>query len=296
MSQQIERRALEIRAADDGSFSIVGRAVRYGALSQDLGGFVEQIAPGAFTESLADGDQKLYWGHDMTQPLARRSNGSLEIVDSPTELRFRAKLDPQVAAHHDYYSMCKSGLCREMSFAFMCKPENQSWDKTKTPVLRTIRKAELFEISMVMEPAYAGSTSAEARARAAVNKAAGLNEAVALLRRANRALAQARIDAIKRDANPYPDAYPDMFRCLEGHMRCIGEACELAYAIGDTVSDILDSVDDENDDRSRRDATAMDEVFRKAHAAAHRCMELACTSHAERQMVLAKWAQSAVKK
>ncbi len=54
-----ERRvAVELRAGgDQKSPRLVGHAAVFNSQSQDLGGFVEIIRPGAFTRSLASGDQ-----------------------------------------------------------------------------------------------------------------------------------------------------------------------------------------------------------------------------------------------
>jgi hypothetical protein len=42
-----------------------------------------------------------------------------------------------------------------MSFAFF--PEVQEWDETQDPPLRTIKRASLFDVSIVTTPAYQGT-------------------------------------------------------------------------------------------------------------------------------------------
>ena len=47
------------RAADAGPGKLGGYALKYARQSQNLGGFVEQIAPGALTKTLSDGGDVL---------------------------------------------------------------------------------------------------------------------------------------------------------------------------------------------------------------------------------------------
>ena len=67
----------ELRKSATGSRTLKGYAVRFNSRSVDLGGFVEQLMPGCFAESLAAGDEiRALLDHDHTKILARRSNGS----------------------------------------------------------------------------------------------------------------------------------------------------------------------------------------------------------------------------
>jgi len=282
----IERRAFEMRAAE-GEFAIVGRAISYDTTSQDLGGFVEQIAPGAFAQSIRAGDVKFYWSHDSGQPLARQSNGSLQITDSRAGLDFKAKLDPQVQAHHDAYRMCQSGLINSMSFAF--KVDEQSWDQGKQPPLRRVLKGTLFEISIVMEPAYAGAaTSAEAR-QAGLNAAKtehqthGLAEAIKTLRKVAaitfRSLHLPRPDFLcSRDSMT-----GDEFALIGEHMMHCHDACELAFAHSGTCRDMFDAWKDcgegYDDD---------DDACRAAQMNAHYLLDQACQELASARLLHAR--------
>jgi len=182
-TEGVQRRAFEVRS-DSAKYEISGRAVRYNAISQNLGGFVERVLPGAFAASLRTDDQKLYWSHDSSVPLARKSNGTLVISDSPDALTFTAKLNRNVTAHCDAFENVRSGLVKEMSFGFSVL--DQDWDEIHNPLLRTVKTATLYEISLVTEPAYAGgATAAEARANVTKTlKERGLAEAIKILRKA----------------------------------------------------------------------------------------------------------------
>src|SRR5438874_622982 len=112
--------ATEVRAANDGmDFSLRGTAAKYNTLSQDLGGFRERISPTCFRNSMKRGtDTVCLWNHDSGDPLARVSNGMLELDDSGDGLDFRCKLDQSNPIHQAHYSSVRRGDVRSMSFAF----------------------------------------------------------------------------------------------------------------------------------------------------------------------------------
>ena len=80
----------EVRAAagDDGTVTIEGYAVVWNRYSADLGGYVEQIDPAAFDDSLGSDDQIASYNHDYAAILGRRSTGTLELTKDNIGLRY----------------------------------------------------------------------------------------------------------------------------------------------------------------------------------------------------------------
>lgn len=145
---------VELRRTSTGQ-TIHGQAVVYNALSGDLGGFVEKIAPGAFAQSLDTQDQLCLFNHDEGQILGRKSAGTLSLRDSAVALEFSCKL-PDTSVGRDVAVLCERGDLKSMSFGFICMEDD--WQQNGVQVVRTVRRAELFELSAVAFPAYEHST------------------------------------------------------------------------------------------------------------------------------------------
>src|SRR5215211_7385087 len=83
-SPTIERRftivAVELRA-DSGKRNIGGYAAVFNKLSQNLGGFVEQLAPSAFNKSRGDGwpDVMARFNHEDAGLLGTTNSGTLKL-------------------------------------------------------------------------------------------------------------------------------------------------------------------------------------------------------------------------
>ena len=146
----------EVRAADGGAVRVEGYAAVFGEWA-DMGGmFLERIAPGAFDGRLED-DVRFLINHTGL-PLARVSSGTLKLSVDARGLMMSAELDPSDPDVARIVSKMKRGDLREMSFGFRVDVGGDDWDDTGQIPKRTItRLKELVDVSIVTDPAYAGT-------------------------------------------------------------------------------------------------------------------------------------------
>ena len=147
----------------DGKPSVMrGYAAVFNELSQDLGGFREQIAAGAFTEALTRDDVRALFNHDPNYVLGRNRSGTLKMSEDQRGLAIEIT-PPDVQWVRDLLVSMKRGDINQMSFAFRVMPNGQDWAKDEEGrVVRTLKRLQLFDVSPVTYPAYTG-TSVSAR-------------------------------------------------------------------------------------------------------------------------------------
>jgi HK97 family phage major capsid protein/HK97 family phage prohead protease len=134
---------------------LAGYAIRTGVPSQDLGGFVEIIAPQALTRAL-DGDVVALRNHDQHHVLGRRSAKTLRLAVDALGLQF--EVDVPEAERSLVESVARGDL-PGASFAFTHAVD--TWDLRSSPPVRTITSMALREISAgVVFPAYPQATVA----------------------------------------------------------------------------------------------------------------------------------------
>jgi len=145
----------ELRADGDGS-TLVGYAAMFDSDSEDLGGFTERIAPGAFKRTLGmDADVRLLFDHEGL-PLARSKSGTLSLEEDELGLKVEAALDPNSPVARSVISAVQRGDIDQMSFAF--RTVTDSWNSERS--LRTLEEVQLFDVSVVTYPAYEATMAA----------------------------------------------------------------------------------------------------------------------------------------
>lgn len=138
---------VDVESLDTRGRTVTGYAAVYGALSDDLGGFRERIAPGAFSDVLT-ADVRALLNHDPNEVLGRTKSGTLRLSDEQRGLRFELDL-PDSPLGENVRSAVKRGDLDGASFRFIVGEE--SWQDE----IRTVTKvAELHDVTLATYPAY----------------------------------------------------------------------------------------------------------------------------------------------
>lgn len=143
----------EIRSDDDG-IKVSGYAAVFNEETNIAGLFREKIEKGAFSDAIGRDDVVFVINHEGL-PLARTRSGTLTLREDEKGLYMETTLDADDPDVKSIVGKMKRGDLDKMSFAFM--PELQEWDDEQDPPLRTIKKASLFDVSIVTNPAYDGT-------------------------------------------------------------------------------------------------------------------------------------------
>lgn len=135
-------------------------------------GMSESIAPGAFAETLGN-DIRALTNHDTSLVLGRNTAGTLELRDDSHGLWGRIKVNPKDQDAMNTYERVKRGDVNQCSIGFEILSEETDFREDGS-IHWTIKKINLFEVSVCTFPAYA-ETSVSARKHDAdeVKKRAG---------------------------------------------------------------------------------------------------------------------------
>lgn len=150
-------RKMEAREAPDGRKFIEG-LIPYNSMSEDLGGFREQIDATAFRKTLADGaNVYALWSHNDGEVLGSTKAGTLTLENRDEGLAFSLEVR-STAMGDDRFEAVKRGDVIGTSFGFFT--ERDEWDHLQDPPVRTLKEVRLLEISPgVPFPAYPGAKS-----------------------------------------------------------------------------------------------------------------------------------------
>jgi len=123
-------------------------------------GAVEQVAPGAFQNSLG-GDVRALADHDTRIVLGRTAAGTLTLHEDDRGLFGSIKINPEDQEAMNLYARVQRGDVTQCSFGFDIVDEEYA-QRPDGSELWTIRDVVLYEVSVVTFPAYA-ETSVQAR-------------------------------------------------------------------------------------------------------------------------------------
>lgn len=135
--------------------TLYGYAAKFDEPSEDLGGFVEVIRPGAFTSTLATADVRALYNHNHDHVLGRTKSGTLRLEEDEVGLRFEVDL-PDIQVARDLKVSVSRGDIDGCSFGFYCVADELHAPEGDDDLpIREVLEVELIEISpAVAFPAY----------------------------------------------------------------------------------------------------------------------------------------------
>lgn len=147
---------IETREGLDKQRHIVGYALKFNVLSNDLGGFRERISPDAM-KGVDITDVVALFNHDKNLILARTLADTLKLTIDETGLKYEFD-SPDTTAGNDLLVSVDRGDVRGSSFAFSVdySKVGDTWEKDETGMyIRTIVDFKrIIDVSPVVWPAY----------------------------------------------------------------------------------------------------------------------------------------------
>ncbi len=158
---------LKIEKREGKSSRLVGHAAVFNSLSEDLGGFREQIVPGAFREAIEKDDVRALFNHDSNYVLGRNMSGTLKLAEDVRGLAIEIDMPDNATIRDLVGAPIERGDVSQMSFGFSVRPNGQDWAKNDAgQVVRTLKNLRLFDVSPVTFPAYSATDVAVRELRA----------------------------------------------------------------------------------------------------------------------------------
>lgn len=117
--------------------------------------FWEEVHPDTFNRALREEHDVVCLANHDGLPLGRTSAGTLRLGTDGTGLTQETDL-PDTTLGRDVRELVRRGDLRSMSFGFIVTDEDWSVLEDGSQ-LRTIRDVDLFDVSVVTFPAYAGT-------------------------------------------------------------------------------------------------------------------------------------------
>jgi len=147
--------SIEVRA-DEGQEvrKIRGHAAVFNEIAGDPLMFLEQIAPGAFSDSIGKDDVRALWNHNPDYVLGRNKAGTLTLSEDDRGLAIEIN-PPDTQWARDLMHSIDRGDVSQMSFGF--RVLDQAWEVRDGIDIRTLKKVELWDVSPVTFPFYEGT-------------------------------------------------------------------------------------------------------------------------------------------
>lgn len=164
-----EMRLVDPEGGAAGLPRIVGHAAVFNSLSENLGGFREIIAPGAFSDAIRTDDVRALFNHDPNKILGRnkaKPEPTMMLEEDATGLRMEIQ-PPDTSYARDLVVSMKRGDVSQSSFQFTTLDDK--WETRDGIMVRTVLKVKrLWDVSPVTFPAYPDADSGVRSSLAAV--------------------------------------------------------------------------------------------------------------------------------
>lgn len=141
---------------------LIGYAIVFNVLSQDLGGFFERIAPSAVDRTLRSGanvDALIDHRWESMYMIGSSDSGLLKMNKDRHGLKTEIR-PPDTTNARDLMTQVSAGLVKGMSFRFRVwdpagDGSGRVWEEdSEGRLVRTVTDMEFTEISVVVNPAY----------------------------------------------------------------------------------------------------------------------------------------------
>ena len=143
---------LEIKSDDNAPPVIKGHAAVFNVIESG-GWFREQVAPGAFKDSIKTDDIRALWNHNTEIVLGRNRAGTLKLKEDDIGLAVEIT-PPDTQMARDLVESISRGDVTQMSFGFIVKKATWTEEDEEDEDLRTLEQIELWEVSPVTFPFY----------------------------------------------------------------------------------------------------------------------------------------------
>ena len=159
MSRAPEQRTIDVdvESLDARGRTVHGYAALYNTLSEDLGGYREKLAPGAF-KAVVDSDVRALLNHSANEVLGRTKSGTLRLFDEERGLRFELDLPDSPLGQNVREAVRRRDL-DGASFRFEVGDEEWQDDVRTIVTVKALR-----DVTLATYPAYPAA-SVELRTR-----------------------------------------------------------------------------------------------------------------------------------
>lgn len=144
---------LKTRESEENDKYIEGYFAVFNQETEIWSGWYEQIAAGAFANSLRNSDIRCLFNHDTAVVLGRKNAGTLELKEDVHGLWGRVKVNQSDSQALDIYARVERGDISGCSFGFSPISEDYTTD-TNGAMHWVERDVELYEVSICTFPAY----------------------------------------------------------------------------------------------------------------------------------------------